>query len=106
MSVSRTDTVERRNFIAAAGRFRFCAEVKLHGFPSIASLRLQTEARRWLITAMDHAILAATVFRDAILDSVFLPLHLFEQFRVARIVSIGHQITRAFPAANIARRDS
>src|SRR5207249_1952302 len=101
MSVPDRDAIEGNGLAAASSRFRFRSEIKLYRLPGIAGLRLQTETRGRLITAVHHAIFATRIARHAVNHSVFLPLHLLQQFGVARIMGVGHQIARAFPTANV-----
>src|SRR5947208_12785414 len=105
MTVSAADAVEHDDFAAVAFCLRSRSEIELDVFPGIAALRLQAQGSGRLVSTMDHAIFAAAVPRDAVHDPIFLPLHFLEQFRVARVMRVSHQITRAFPAANVARRD-
>src|SRR5260370_428122 len=105
VAVSTAHAVESERFAAASGRFRFWSEIKLDRLPSVAALRLQTEARRRFISAVHHAILATRIARHTIDYAVLLPLHLLQQFGVARIVRVGHQIARAFPTANVPGRN-
>src|SRR6266571_4921332 len=74
VTVSTTHAVESESFAATAGRFRFRSEIKFDRLPSIAVLRLQTEARRRFISAMHHAVFATRIARDAVNHAVFLPL--------------------------------
>src|SRR6266480_6976569 len=85
VAVSATHAVESESFAAAAGRFRFRSEIKLDRLPSIAALRLQTETGRRFVPAVHHAILTTRIARHAVNHAVFLPLHLLQQFGVARI---------------------
>src|SRR5207244_11630916 len=96
VTVSASYTLESDSFTATSRRFWFRSEIKLDRLPSIAALRLQTEAGRRFIPAVHHAILATRVARHAVNHAVFLPLHFLQQFGLARIVRVGHQITRAF----------
>src|SRR5678815_3769466 len=80
-------------------------EVKFNRLPRVAALRLQTEACRWLVAAVNHAILAPWIARDSVDDAVAAPVRLFEKLAVAAIVAIRHEITRRLPAPNIARRN-
>src|SRR4030095_15113116 len=106
MSVPGTHAVICENFAATAGRFRFRPKIELDRFPSVAALRLQTQSCSWLITAMHHAVFTTTVARHAIDDAVSVPLCLFEQFRVSRIVRVGHEIAGTFPATNVSGGNS
>src|SRR6478672_3637100 len=101
MAVSRCDTVESNRFTAAPRRCRLGSEVKFDCFPSVAALGLQTKARRRLISAVHHAVLAAAVTRHTVDHSVIVPLHLLQHFCVAGIVSVGHEIAGAFPTADV-----
>src|SRR5215467_5021852 len=103
MTISRADTVIGEHFIAASSRFRLRTEVEPDRFPSVAALSLQAQRRSRLIAAMHHAIFASAVARDPINNSVAIPVSLFQEFRVAREMAIGHQITRTLPAANVSR---
>src|SRR5207244_6337848 len=89
VTVSATHTIESDSFTATSRRFRFRSEIKLDRLPSIAALRLQTEAGRRFIPAVHHAILATRVARHAVNHAVFLPLHFLQQFGLARIVRVG-----------------
>ena len=62
----------------------------------------EPEAGRRLVAAVHHAILATDILRDAIDDAVIVPLHLGEQFLVAGVMAVGHQVARALPAADVA----
>src|SRR5205823_2941631 len=90
MSVPNRDAIEGNGLAAASSRFRFWSEIKFNRLPGIAPLRLQPEARGRLVAAVDHAILATRIARDTIDDSVFFPLHFFEQLGIARVMRVGH----------------
>src|SRR5207253_6222629 len=81
-------------------------EIELDVFPGVAALRLEPESGGRLVTAMDHAIFAATVACDAVDHAVSLPLRFLQQLGVARVVAVRHQVARAFPAPNVARGNS
>ena len=74
VAVAGGHAVEGEHFAAAAGRFRFRAEIKLDRFPGVAALRLQPQTRRRLVTAMHHAVFATRIARDAVHDAVFVPV--------------------------------
>src|SRR5450432_4864161 len=103
MPIAGTDAVVGRDFIAFASWFRFWAEIEAHCFPCVAALRVKAQTGSRLVAAMDHAVLAAAVLRDAVDDAILFPLHFLEQLRVARIMRVGHQIAGAFPAADVSR---
>src|SRR5258708_7044180 len=105
VTVSTTHAVESESFAAPPCRFWFRSEIKLDRLPGIAAFRLQTQAGRRFIPAVHHAILATRIARHAVNHAVFLPLHLLQQFGVARIMRVGHQIARAFPTANVSGRN-
>src|SRR2546423_843384 len=105
MSVSAAHAIECNRFAATSGWFRFWSEIELDRFPSITALRLQAKAGGRLVTAMHHAVLASAVARNTIDNAVFFPLHSLQQFGVTRVMRVGHQIARAFPATNVPRRD-
>src|ERR1700738_2561531 len=90
MSVPDRDAIEGNGLAAASGRFRFRSEIEFNVLPSVATLGLQTETRRRLVSTMHHAILTAGIARFAINHAVFFPLHLIQQFGVARIMRVGH----------------
>src|ERR1043166_4389852 len=103
MTVAAAPTVEAGALVAVASRFWLGSEIELDVFPSVAAARLQPEAGSRLITAMHHAIFAATIACDAIHHAVALPLGFLEQLGVAGVVAIGHQVTWAFPPTNVTR---
>src|SRR6476659_6257119 len=105
MTISRADTVVGEHFIAASSRLRLRTEIELDRFPSIAALSLQAERCSGLVAAMHHAIFAPAVARDPIDDSVAIPVCLFQQLRVARVMAVGHQIARSLPATDVSRRN-
>src|ERR1043166_7105485 len=84
MAVAGGDAIVGRDLVTLAGRFRFRPEVEPDIFPGVAALRVEAQAGRWFVAAMDHAIFAAAVFRDAIDHAVFFPLHFLQQLRVTR----------------------
>src|SRR2546423_15649265 len=90
MPVADRDAIEGDGFAAAAGRLWLGAEVKSDRLPGVAALSLQTEARGRLVAAMDHAIFATRIARDAVNHAVFVPFHFLEQLLVARVVRVGH----------------
>src|SRR6266567_1493804 len=96
MSVAAAYTVKHNRFAAPAGRLRFRPEIELNRLPSIAVLRLKAEAGCWLVTAMHHAILATAIARDAVYHAVPVPLGFLEQFRVARVMPVSHEIAGPF----------
>src|SRR2546428_12491276 len=105
MSVAAAYTVKHNRFAAPAGRLRFRPEIELDRLPSIARLRLKAKAGSWLVAAVHHAILATAVTRDAVHHPVSVPLRFLEQFRVARVMPVGHEIAGPFPSANVPGRN-
>src|SRR5215467_13119704 len=101
MPIATAHTVEYHRFTTAAGWFRFRPEIELNCLPSIATLRLQAKTGGWLVTAVDHTILAAAVPRDAVHHPVSVPLGFVEQLRIARVMAVGHQIAGPLPSANV-----
>src|SRR3954462_4820912 len=90
MSVADGDAIEGNGFAAAPGRLWLGAEVEFDRFPAVARLRLQTETRSRFVAAMHHAIFATRVARDAIDHAIFFPLRFLKQFRIARVMRVGH----------------
>ena len=86
--------------------FGFVAKIVTHIFPGITRLSLQTETCGGFITAMDHAIFATNILGDSIHDAIVLPLHFFQKFGVTLVMTIGHQVARPFPSANVPGRNS
>lgn len=84
-------------------RLRLGAEVVFHVDPGVAGLVAQRAAR--IVAAVDHAVFAARIARDAVHHPVFLPLHGPEHLAVGRIVAVGHQVARRFPALDVVGRD-
>src|SRR5207248_1382265 len=82
MSVARTNAVERDRFAATPRRLWPCTKIKFQSFPSVARLGVQSEACRWLVTAMRHAILAARIPRDSIDHPVLFPINVLKQLGV------------------------
>src|SRR5439155_11584075 len=103
MPVAAADAVKHNCFAASAGGLWLPPEIKLNRLPSIATLRLQAKAGGRLVTAVHHAILATAVACDALHDAVSVPFRFLEQFRVARVMPVGHEIAGPFPPANISR---
>src|SRR5438874_11463465 len=101
MTISRADTVVGEHFTAASSSLRLRTEIELDCFPSVAALSLQAQCCSGLVAAMHHTIFAPPVARDAVDDSVTVPVRLFQQLGVARVMAVGHQIAWAFPAANV-----
>src|SRR2546425_7744897 len=106
MTVSGADAVKHDDFAAVALRFRSRTEIKFDVLPSVTALRLQAESRGRFVAAMDHAVFAAAVAGDPVYHAVAVPLYLLQQLGVAGVMRVRHQIARAFPTANVARRDS
>src|SRR6266487_6329898 len=96
-------SVKSDNFAATPSRLWFRTEVEFNCFPCVAALRLQTQSCRGFIATVHHAIFAAAVTRHPIDDAVSVPLRFLEQFRVARVMPVGHEIAGPFPPANISR---
>src|SRR5438128_5543018 len=105
MTVSAADAVKHDDFVAIALCFRSRTEVKFDVLPGITVLCLQPQGRSRLVAAMDHAVFTTAVTSDAVYDTISVPLHRLEQLGVAAVMGVRHQITRAFPAANVARRN-
>src|SRR5688500_3151348 len=105
MTIAGSNAVEGCDLIAEAGWFGLGAEIEPDVFPSIPALGVEAETGGRFVPAMDHAILAAAVFGDAIEDAVLVPFHFFEQLRVTGVMRVRHQIAGAFPAANVAGGD-
>src|SRR4051812_38839918 len=80
MSIPRCDPIESNRFTAAPCRCRLRPEIEFNRLPGVPALSLQAKTRRWLIPAMDHAVLATAVARHPVDDSVFIPLHLLQHF--------------------------
>ena len=105
MAFADGDTVER--FHARAGQIRLGlrAEVVSEILPVISGLIVRSERAAGIVAAVDHAVLATRVARLAVHHAVILPLHFTQHLLVAGIVPVGHQVTRRFPATNVARRN-
>src|SRR4030095_3615433 len=88
--VTGAHAIEGEHFAATARGFRFRAEIELDRFPRVSSLRLQSQSRCRLVTAMHHAIFASAIASDPVYDSITLPFKFFEQLRIARVVPVGH----------------
>src|SRR5688572_11401473 len=86
MTVPGSHPIIRCNLVSTAGWLWLGAKVKPHVFPGIAALGVEAETGGRLVAAMDHAIFATAVFRDAVDDAVLVPFHFLEQLGVARIV--------------------
>src|ERR1044071_9885675 len=74
VAITGTYAVKGENFAATAQGFRFRAEIELDRFPSVASPRLQSQCRCRFVTAVHHAIFAATIARDSLHDPILVPL--------------------------------
>src|SRR2546430_4766416 len=105
VTISRTHPVKGENFAATTGGLRFRAEIEFDGFPGIAALCLETQCRSRLIAAVHHAIFATTVACDSVHHPVSIPLGFFEQFCIAGVMRVGHEVAWPLPSANISRRD-
>src|SRR4029077_15719945 len=101
MSVPRTHAIKRSDLVSPAVWFRFRSEIESDIFPRISTLCLEAQAGRRFVTAMDHAVLTARIPGHAVNASILFPFHFLQQFDVARVVDVGHQITGSFPAPNI-----
>src|SRR5437016_6054796 len=88
--VSATDAVEHESFAPVSGRSRSYPEIEFDVFPCVAPLRLQPKRGGRLIAAMHHAVFATVVASDAVDDTIFVPLRFLQQFRVARVMTVGH----------------
>src|SRR6266540_2363475 len=105
MPVAAADAVKHNRFAPPAGRLRFRPEIEPNRLPSIATLRLETKAGSGLVAAMHHAILATAVARDPVHHAISVPLGFLEQFRVARVMPVGHEVAGPFPSANVSGRN-
>src|SRR5437870_5500491 len=101
MSVTGSHSVKSENFAATPGRLRLRTEIESNCFPRVPALRLQPQGCRRFITAVHHAILAAAITRHSVHDAVPLPLGFLQQFRIARVMRIGHEVAWTFPTSNI-----
>src|SRR5262249_8029117 len=90
MSVAAAYAVKHNRFAAPAGRLRFRPEIELDRLPRIAPPCLEAEAGGWLVTAIPHAILATAVTCDTVHHAVSVPFGFLKQFRVARVMLVGH----------------
>ena len=83
VTVSGGHAVERIDAGACGARGGFGCEIKGDILPGIASLSTAAEGGAGLIAAMNHAIFAALVTRDAVDHPVFLPIRFLEELAVA-----------------------
>ena len=105
VTISGGNAVERINGCAFRARRGSWGKVESDILPGVAAFGAATERGGGFVAAVHHAVFATLVARDAVDDAVFLPFGLLEQFAIARIVPVGHQVARGFPAADIAGRD-
>ena len=80
-------------------------EVVADVLPVVAALVVGAERAAGIVAAVDHAVLAARVARDAVHHAVFVPVHLVQHFLVARVMAVGHQVAGRLPALDVARGD-
>src|SRR5205823_1587605 len=76
--VAGAHAIEGEHFAATARGFRLRAEIELDRFPSVSSLRLQSQSRGRLVTAMHHAVFATAIPRDSVDDAIPVPCRLFQ----------------------------
>src|SRR2546428_7628242 len=88
MPVTGSDAVINGNLVALAGWFWSRAKIKFHRFPSVAALRLESEAGRWLVAAMGHAIFAARIFGHAFDDAILVPVHALQHLGIGIVVPL------------------
>src|SRR5437667_5118937 len=97
------EPVARIHFVSALVTRRFWPEVVFEILPVIAALEVGAERAAGVVAAVDHAVLAARVARDAVDDAIFVPVHFLEHLPVAGVMAVGHEVTGRFPAPNVAR---
>ena len=78
------------------------AKVEPDVFQGITGFALEAYRGRGLVATLYHAILASRVLGNAIDHAVSVPIDLFLEFSVSRVVAIGHEVARRFPTHNIA----
>src|SRR5437899_791053 len=103
MTVTGRYPIINRDFTPAARARRSWTKIEFQRFPSIASLSMQAEAGRWLITAVRHAILTPGIARDPIHQAIFFPRHGGEHFAIGFVMTsrpdrVRHEIAGRLPA--------
>src|SRR5437588_2999970 len=74
-------------------------------FPIVAALVIGSQCPAGVIAAMYHAVLAPSIARDTVHNAILVPVHLVQHFLVVGVMAVGHQVTRRFPAFDIAGWD-
>src|SRR6266446_1940607 len=103
MSVSGADSIERIYMFEFGSRLR--SECKFDRLPHVALARFEVESGRGFVAAMDHAILASRIAHFSVLDAEFVPIRFLQQLAIRFVMTVGHEVAGAFPAADIASRD-
>src|SRR5262245_59091679 len=103
MSFSNGKPIKRIHFQTFLERLRFGRKVVFEILPVITAFVLCSESPARVVTTVNHAILAAWISCDTIDHAVFAPIHLIEHFLVARVMAVGHQVTRRFPSPDVPR---
>src|SRR5687767_234156 len=105
MAFADRDAVKSIHVAASKERFWFGAEVVSHVFPVVAALVIGAKSAAGIIAAMDHAVFATRIARDAVDHAVFVPVNFFEHLLVTTVMTVRHQVAGGFPAFDVARRD-
>src|SRR5436190_24076961 len=79
---------------------RFSRELPAEHLEGIGPFAVLAECGRRLITAVDHAMLAALIFAPAILR----PVGLVHEIIKLIVMFVGDQVAGALPAFDVARR--
>src|SRR5438876_5779749 len=105
MSFADRAAVKCHHSLAGIVWFRFGSEVVFDVLPIVPALVVGSKSAARIVTAVNHAVLAAGVAGDAIHDSIFGPVNFLQHLLVTTIMAVSHQIAWRFPAFNVAGGD-